>query len=72
MFRALQLEGCARVDLRITPQNEIYVIEVNPNPGLASDDEIAEAAAKAGIPYPQLIQRIVNFGLQRSRFRTLA
>ena len=72
VFRALQLEGCARVDLRITPQNEIYVIEVNPNPGLASDDEIAEAAAKAGIPYPQLIQRIVNFGLQRSRFRTLA
>jgi len=72
VFRALQLEGCARVDLRVTAQNEIYVIEVNPNPGLAKDDEIAESAAKAGIPYPQLIQRIVSFGLQRSKFRTLA
>jgi D-alanine-D-alanine ligase len=72
VFRALQLEGYARLDLRITPENEIYVIEVNPNPGLASDDEIAQAAIKAGIPYPQLIQQIVNFGLQRSRFRGIA
>lgn len=69
VFRALQLEGCARLDLRITPENMVYVIEVNPNPGLASDDEIAQAAAKAGIPYPQLIQQIVSFGLQRSRIR---
>jgi D-alanine-D-alanine ligase len=72
VFRALQLEGYARLDLRITPENEIYVIEVNPNPGLASDDEIAQAAIKAGIPYPQLIQRILSFGLQRSRFRVHA
>ena len=72
VFRALQLEGCARVDLRITPQNEVYVIEVNPNPGLAKDDEIAEAAAKIGISYPQLIGQILNFGFQRSRFRALA
>ena len=68
-FRALQLEGYARIDLRITPENEIYVIEVNPNPSLAGDDEIALAAKKAGIPYPQLIQRVLQFGLLRSRFR---
>jgi D-alanine-D-alanine ligase len=71
VFRALELEGCARVDLRITGANEIYVIEVNPNPALAADDEIAQAAAKAGVTYPQLIQQIVNFGLQRSRFGAL-
>lgn len=69
VFRALELEGCARVDLRVTPAQEIYVIEVNPNPNLAADDEIALAADKAGIPYAQLIQQIVNFGLIRSRFR---
>ena len=71
-YATLGLRDYGRIDLRVTAKEEIYVIEVNPNPGLASDDEIAEAAAKAGIPYPQLIQRIVNFGLQRSRFRTLA
>jgi D-alanine-D-alanine ligase len=72
VFRALELEGCARVDLRVTAGNEIYVIEVNPNPNLAADDEIAIAAAKAGIAYPQLIQQIVNFGLQRARLDALA
>ena len=48
------------------------MIEVNPNPNLAADDEIALAAAKAGIAYPQLIQQIVNFGLQRARLDALA
>ncbi len=72
VFHALQLEGCARIDLRITSQNEIYVIEVNPNPSLAEDDEIAAAAAKVGISYPQLVSRILAFGLQRSRFRVHA
>lgn len=72
VFRALELEGCARIDLRITAANEIYLIEVNPNPNLASDDEIALAAAKAGIDYSQLIQQIVDYGLQRSRFGPLA
>jgi D-alanine-D-alanine ligase len=72
VFRALELEGCARIDLRITAANEIYVIEVNPNPSLAGDDDIAQAAAKVGIAYSQLVQQIVEFGLQRSRFRALA
>jgi len=72
VFRALELEGCARIDLRITAENEIYVIEVNPNPSLASDDEIAQAAAKVGIAYPVLVQQLVEFGLHRSRFRGLA
>jgi D-alanine-D-alanine ligase len=72
VFRALELEGCARIDLRITAANEIYVIEVNPNPSLAGDDEIAQAAAKVGIAYTQLVQQIVEFGLHRSRFLALA
>jgi len=71
-FRALQLEGYARVDLRLTAQNEIYVIEVNPNPSLAEDDEIALAADRAGIAYPQLVQQILSYGVARSRFANLA
>ncbi len=66
-FRALQLRGYGRLDLRLTPQNEVYVIEVNPNPSLARDDELAQAAIKAKIPYPQLIQRLLTLGLQSTR-----
>jgi len=63
-YRALGLNGYARLDLRLTPANELYILEVNPNPGLATNDEIATAALQAGISYPQLIQRILDYGLQ--------
>lgn len=64
-FRALGLSGFARLDLRLTEQNEIYVIEVNPNPNIASDDEIAHAAQRMGIPYDQLIEKLIAYGLRK-------
>lgn len=63
-FRALQLSGYGRLDLRVTPEGEIYVLEVNPNPNLAKTDELAQAAQKARIPYRKLIQEILTYGLQ--------
>jgi len=63
-FRALNLRGYGRLDLRITPENEIYVIEVNPNPALNREDELAQSALKAKITYTQLIQRILMLGYQ--------
>ena len=32
IYRLLTIDGYARVDLRVTPANEIYFIEANPNP----------------------------------------
>lgn len=63
-FRALQLAGYGRLDLRLTPQNEIFVLEVNPNPNLAKNDELAQSAHKARISYRKLIQEIMRYGLQ--------
>ncbi|MDP6957928.1 MAG: ATP-grasp domain-containing protein, partial [Planctomycetota bacterium] len=68
-YRALGLTGYGRLDLRLTPENEIYVLEVNPNPSLQDDDEIAYAAYELDIEYTDLIEKIVNYGLQiGSRF----
>lgn len=64
-FRALGLSGFARLDLRLTDKNEIYVIEVNPNPNIANDDEIAYAAQRLGISYDQLIQKLVDYGKRK-------
>mgnify|MGYP002383931045 CR=1 FL=1 len=64
-FRALGLSGFARLDLRLTDKNEVYVIEVNPNPNISNDDEIAYAAQKLGIPYDQLIQKILDYGKRK-------
>jgi D-alanine-D-alanine ligase len=64
-FQALRLRDYARVDLRVTPKEEIYVIEVNPNCYLEKSAEFATAAAKDGIEYPALINRILELANAR-------
>lgn len=64
VYKTLMLSGCARVDLRLTDQGQVYVIEANPNPQLSHDEDFAQSAKKAGIEYPALIQRILNLGLR--------
>jgi len=63
VYRNLMLSGYARIDLRLTEQGQIYVMEANPNPHLARDEDFAESALKVGIEYPALIRRILNLGL---------
>ena len=67
IYRLLTIDGYARVDLRLTADNKIYFIEANPNPILASDEDFAQSANKAGVAYPQLIQQIVRLGLNSVR-----
>ena len=67
IYRLLTIDGYARVDLRVTPQNEVYFIEANPNPMLAEDEDFAQSALKANLPYPQLIDRILRVGLNTVR-----
>jgi len=65
IYRMLSLEGYARIDYRLSEDGNIYFLEANPNPELANYEELASAAAKAGMSYEMLIQRVVNLGLQR-------
>jgi len=62
-YRVLELSGYARMDLRLTPEGELYILEANPNPQLSFGDEFAESAEAAGIPYDNLLQRIISLGL---------
>ena len=67
IYRVLTIDGYARIDLRLTAANEIYFIEANPNPILAADEDFAESAKKAGVPYPALVERIIKLGLKSTR-----
>ncbi len=67
IYRLLTIDGYARVDLRVTPAGAIYFIEANPNPILAADEDFAQSALKAGLAYPQLIERIIRTGLKTIR-----
>src|ERR1700757_1173803 len=67
IYRLLTIDGYARIDLRLTPENKLYFIEANPNPILADDEDFALAAGKAGLLYPQLIDRIARQGIKTVR-----
>ncbi len=63
VYRALGLSGYARMDLRLSAEGKIYILEANPNPNLSFGDEFAESAETHGISYKNLLQKIINLGL---------
>ena len=65
VYGALKLRDYGRVDMRLTNDGRIYVIEANPNPWLAPEAELAIAAALAGRSYVELIGQIVELALAR-------
>lgn len=64
VYRALGMSGYARMDLRLTEQGQIYVIEANANPNIEFGEDFAESAESIGISYESLLQRIINLGLR--------
>ena len=64
VYRALDLSGYGRIDMRMKENGDLYVIEANPNPQLAQGEDFAESARRAGISYAKLIERIIGLGLQ--------
>jgi len=65
-WRALELSGYARVDLRLTPSGRLVVLEANPNPEIATGEDFAESALAEGLDYPRLIQRLLEIALDGS------
>ena len=64
-YRLLQLRDYGRIDLRVTDDRRIFVLEVNPNPDIAYGDEFAESAARGGVDYRDLIRRILRLAMRR-------
>jgi D-alanine-D-alanine ligase len=69
-YRALDLNGYARIDLRMDDSGRIYVLEANPNPNLAYGEDFAESAEVHGISYERLLDRIIALGLRWEPART--
>jgi len=63
LYRAFDLSGYARLDFRVTPAGEAYFIDVNANPNLAENEDFAAAARYAGLSYPDLIQKLLELGM---------
>src|SRR6201993_375084 len=70
IYRALGLSGYARMDFRVNPQGQVYVLEANANPNLEAAEDFAESARAAGTPYGELLERLMDLGLKyRAQWR---
>jgi D-alanine-D-alanine ligase len=63
-FRALKLRGYARIDFRMAPDGVFYCLEANTLPGMTALSLIPQAAAAAGMSFPELCERIVQLALE--------
>jgi D-alanine-D-alanine ligase len=64
VYRILGLSGYARMDFRLNDQGKVFLLEPNPNPDLAWDDEFAQAAEADRITYERLLASILRLGLR--------
>jgi len=69
-YRALDLSGYARIDLRMNEDGRVFVLEANPNPNLAYGEDFAESAEVRGVSYERLLERILALGLRWEPART--
>ncbi|EGW40255.1 D-alanine--D-alanine ligase family protein [Desulfosporosinus sp. OT] len=64
-FRAVEACGLSRVDFFVTPQNEVYLNEINTLPGFTEISMYPKLWAATGISYSDLIDRLISLGLER-------
>jgi D-alanine-D-alanine ligase len=67
IYRMLELSGYARIDFRLDAEGRSYFLEANPNPDIARQEEFAQSAAHGGLPYPELLERLLHLGLRHAR-----
>jgi D-alanine-D-alanine ligase len=67
IYRLLHLSGYARLDYRLHENGTFYLLEANPNPQIARDEDFANSAKHAGIGYEELLQKLLTLGLGFSR-----
>lgn len=63
IYRVLEMSGFARIDLRLSQDGRLYVLEANANPNLSRGEDFADSAKKAGVNYETLLSRIVSLGM---------
>lgn len=68
-FVATECEGMARIDLFVRPNNEVVVNEINTIPGFTATSVYAKLFEASGIPYGELLDRLIELALERHERR---
>ncbi|HUT95965.1 MAG TPA: ATP-grasp domain-containing protein [Candidatus Paceibacterota bacterium] len=65
-YKVFGCRGYARIDFRYNEkENKLYTLEVNPNPDLSEEFDVAKSAAAAGMSYADLLLRIIDFAMEK-------
>ena len=59
-YAATACRGAVRVDFRVTPEGEAYILELNTAPGCTATSLLPDAAARAGKPFAQLCAELIE------------
>jgi len=68
IYRHLNLSGYARMDYRLSNNGQFYLLEANPNPQIARNEDFADSAAHCGLSYCQLLQKILTLAVSYDSF----
>ena len=69
-FVATECEGMARIDLFVRPDDEVVVNEINTIPGFTSTSVYAKLFEASGVPYSDLLDRLIELALERHERRS--
>jgi D-alanine-D-alanine ligase len=69
-FVATECEGMARIDFFVTTGGEVVVNEINTIPGFTATSVYAKLFEASGVPYPELLDRLVELALERHERRS--
>jgi D-alanine-D-alanine ligase len=64
-----QEKGYGRVDIRVAPDGQPYVLEVNPNPDISDDAGLSRMASARGWGYDMLILKVLEEAVSRAERR---
>jgi D-alanine-D-alanine ligase len=67
VFKIMGCRDYARIDMRLSADNKLYVLEVNPNPDLTESAGFMRSAEAAGYSYIQTLKKIIDLALKRGR-----
>lgn len=64
VFEAIGCRHLARIDWMVGPDERLWFLEVNTIPGFTSHSLVPKAAARIGIPFDELVERLVRMAME--------
>ncbi|MDD4878135.1 MAG: ATP-grasp domain-containing protein [Candidatus Nanoarchaeia archaeon] len=65
VYKAIGCAGYASVDVRVDKDNNVYVIDLNPNCYIADDSDFVKSANLMGMSYVSLLNKLIEFAIER-------